>query len=182
MGSWLGIAIDTYGRLIRGRNWKRWITIINDALFWIVQGMLVFYVLLQINEGEMRFYILLALLCGYAAYRALLDRMYLKVLEALIQCTLKTYRFCKKAVFILVINPTKELLKLLYTLCMIIISFTISVIFFLLKVIYTPFLWIGKGIWRLVPKEKFKKISNKLGFLVRLKNVIRVWIKKDKKE
>ncbi|OIJ20513.1 spore cortex biosynthesis protein YabQ [Anaerobacillus alkalidiazotrophicus] len=173
MGGWLGMAIDTYSRLIRGRNWKKWITVINDSLFWVLQGLLVFYILLQVNEGEMRFYILLALLCGYSCYRALLFSIYLKILEALISTIIKTYKFCKAALFMLIINPTKELLKLLYKLCMMVISFTISVIFFLLEVIYTPFVWIGKGIWRLLPKEKIKKYKSKLGFLSKIKNYIK---------
>lgn len=178
MGGWLGIAIDTYSRLIRGRHWNKWITVINDSLFWILQGLFVFFVLLQINEGEMRFYILLALLCGYSCYRALLYTIYIKVLEAIIQGIIKTYKFIKSAIFILVINPTKEILKFVYKLCMMLLSFLITVIFFLLKVIYTPFLWGGKGIWRLMPKEKLQKIKNKLGFFTKMKNYIKRWFTK----
>ncbi|OIJ14455.1 spore cortex biosynthesis protein YabQ [Anaerobacillus arseniciselenatis] len=178
MGGWLGMAIDTYSRLIRGRKWKQWITVINDSLFWIIQGLLVFYILLQINEGEMRFYILLALLCGYSCYRALLYRIYQNILEATIQAIIKTYKFCKAALFMLVINPTKGLLKLLYTVCMMILSFLITVIFFLLKVLYTPFIWLGRGIWRLLPKEKLDKFSNKLGFFKKIKNYIMRWFTK----
>ncbi|RXJ00919.1 spore cortex biosynthesis protein YabQ [Anaerobacillus alkaliphilus] len=178
MGGWLGMAIDTYSRLIRGRHWNKWITVINDSLFWILQGLFVFYVLLQINEGEMRFYILLALLCGYSCYRALLYRVYMKVLEAVIQGIIKTYKFLKATLFILIINPTKEILKFLYKLCMMIIGFLITVIFFLLKIIFTPFKWVGRGIWRLLPKEKFRKLINKLGFLKKLKNYIKRWLSK----
>ncbi|MCT8136380.1 spore cortex biosynthesis protein YabQ [Anaerobacillus sp. CMMVII] len=178
MGGWIGMAIDTYSRLIRGRSWNKWITVINDGLFWILQGLLVFYVLLQINEGEMRFYILVALLCGYSCYRALLFRIYLKMLEAVIQGVIRTYRFLKAALFMLVINPIKELLKFLYKLCMMIVSFSITVIFFLLKIIYTPFVWIGRLIWRLVPKEKLKKFYNKLGFYKKVKNYIKRWFTK----
>ena len=178
MGGWLGMAIDTYSRLIRGRKWNRWITVINDGLFWILQGLLVFFILLQLNEGEMRFYILIALLCGYSCYRALLYRIYQNILEAIIQTIIKTYKFCKAALFMLVINPTKELLKLLYTVCMMIISFLITVIFFLLKVLYTPFIWMGRGIWRLLPKEKLNKFTKKLGFLKKIKNYIKRWFKR----
>ncbi len=180
MGGWLGMAIDTYSRLIRGRQWNKWITVINDSMFWILQGLFVFYVLLQINEGEMRFYVLLALLCGYACYRALLFHIYTKFLEAVIQGTIKTYKFLKSALFILLINPIKELLKFLYKLCMMILGFLFTVIIFLLKIILTPFKWIGRGIWRLLPKEKFKKLIKKLGFFEKVKNYIKRWfIKKD---
>ncbi len=175
MGVWLGVAIDTYSRLIRGRHWNKWITVINDSLFWVLQGLGVFWVLLQLNEGEMRFYIILALLCGYSCYQAILATIYMKILEAFIQAIIKTYKFCKSVLFILVINPTKVLLKLFYKLCMMIISFLLTVIFFLLKLIYTPFLWIGRKIWRLIAKEKLKKIKNKLGILKKIKNYIKRW-------
>lgn len=178
MGGWLGMAVDTYSRLIRGRSWNKWVTVINDSLFWIFQGLFVFYVLLQINEGEMRFYILLALLCGYAFYRALLFNIYQKTLEVIIKTIVNIFKFCKVTIVMVVINPTKELLKLLYTMCMMIISFSITVIFFLLKVIYTPFIWIGRGIWRLLPNEKFKKMINRIGFLVKIKNIIKRWFTK----
>lgn len=178
MGGWLGMAIDTYSRLIRGRSWNKWITVINDSLFWVLQGLFIFFVLLQVNEGEMRFYILVALLCGYSCYRALLDNMYMKILEAIIQGIIKTYRFCKAALFILIINPIKQILKFSYKLCMILLSFLITVIFFLLKIIYTPFIWIGRGFWRLLPKKKLKKLKGKLGFFTKVKNYIMRWIQK----
>lgn len=178
MGGWVGISIDTYSRLIRGRRWNKWITVINDSLFWIIQGLFVFFILLQVNEGEMRFYILLALLCGYSCYRALLDNMYKKMLDALINATIKTFKFCKAAFFALIINPTKVLLKLLFSMCMIILGFFTKVVFFLLKVAYTPFLWIGKFIWSFVPKEKLNKIKNKLGFIRKIKKYIMRWFTK----
>lgn len=177
MGGWLGIAIDTYSRLIRGRKWNKLITVINDSLFWILQALFIFFILLQINEGEMRFYILLALLCGYSIYRALLYKIYHSVLETTIHAIVKIVRFCKTALVVLFINPTKELLKLLYRVCMIIIRILKIVIFFLLKFLYTPFLWLGRGIWRLLPNGKLIKFKNKLGFLKKVKNYINRWKK-----
>lgn len=173
MGGWLGIAIDTYSRLIRGRKWHKWITVINDSLFWVLQGLLVFYIMLQINEGEMRFYILLALLCGYSCYRALLGNVYQRILEITIRTIIKTLRFFKTAILVLIINPTKELLKLLYKVCMIIIRISKKVIFFLLMLFFTPFIWAGRAIWRLFPNGKLSKFKNKLGFMKKIKNYIK---------
>lgn len=170
MGGWLGIAIDTYSRLIHGRKWNKLITVINDSLFWILQGLFIFFILLQINEGEMRFYILLALLCGYSCYRVFFYKIYQHVLETTIHVIVKIVLFCKTAVIVLVINPTKELLKLLYTVCMIIVRMSKIVIFFMLTILFLPFLWVGRGIWRLLPNEKFK---NKIGFLKKIKNYIK---------
>lgn len=177
MGGWLGIAIDTYSRLIRGRKWNKLITVINDSLFWFLHGLFIFYILLQINEGEMRFYILLALLCGYACYRTLFDKVYQRVLEATIRAFVTIFQFFRTALIVLIINPIKELLKFLYLVCMIIIKILKIVIFFLLMLFYTPIIWVGKGIWEILPNEKLKKFQNKLGFLKKIKNYIKRWKK-----
>ena len=63
MGSWLGAALDTYNRFLQRQDRTHWIVLINDILFWIVQGLIIFYVLLLVNEGELRFYIFLSILC-----------------------------------------------------------------------------------------------------------------------
>ncbi|MGO4890182.1 spore cortex biosynthesis protein YabQ [Anaerobacillus sp. MEB173] len=179
MGIWLGLAIDTYGRFVRNRKWYRWVYIINDCLFWIVQALFVFYMLLLVNEGEMRFYILLALMLGFSAYKALLQNVYERLLEKVIQTAILTYRFTKKLIFVFIVNPTKLLLKLLYSLCMMLISLLLSVLLFLWKCIYIPILWIGRLLsrvfWRFVPKEKLKYLKNKAGFFIKMKNVVRKW-------
>ena len=36
---------------------KRWLVFIHDILFWIVQALFVFYVLLLVNEAELRIYV-----------------------------------------------------------------------------------------------------------------------------
>ena len=59
MGVWLGVAVDTYGRFMHPNRWSI-LLFLSDILFWIVQSLLVFFVLLQVNEGEIRFYIFIA--------------------------------------------------------------------------------------------------------------------------
>lgn len=57
MGGWLGLSIDTYSRFLQRRKRARFIVFINDVLFWLLQGLIIFYVLLLVNEGELRVYI-----------------------------------------------------------------------------------------------------------------------------
>ncbi len=47
-----------------------------------------FYVLLLVNEAELRIYVFLALLCGFAAYQSMLKAIYMRLLNFLI------YIFC----------------------------------------------------------------------------------------
>ena len=72
---------------------KRWLVFIHDILFWIVQALFVFYVLLLVNEAELRIYVFLALLCGFAAYQSLLKALYMKLLNFLIYIFMQTTYF-----------------------------------------------------------------------------------------
>ncbi|ARK28456.1 spore cortex biosynthesis protein YabQ [Halalkalibacter krulwichiae] len=166
MGIYIGAAIDTYGRFTRKRTSFNWLLACNDVLFWLVQALVVFYVLMQANNGEIRFYIFLALICGYAAYQALFKNFYQKLLERLIIRTIQTYRVTVKLIFILLINPIKYLLKVLYSLCMMVLTACFTVLLFLFKLIWRPVKWLGvllfkwTGIDKLI--NKYKPIFNKI--------------------
>ncbi len=78
MGSFFGVMFDTYQRFLDRPNRKSWIVFFNDLLFWVIQALIIFYILFLVNNGELRFYIFIALLCGFAAYQSLLKGIYLK--------------------------------------------------------------------------------------------------------
>lgn len=50
MGLWLGASLDTYRLFVIRARTARWLLFIHDILFWILQGLLFFYVLLHVNE------------------------------------------------------------------------------------------------------------------------------------
>ncbi|MCM3762577.1 spore cortex biosynthesis protein YabQ [Alkalihalobacillus oceani] len=138
MGSYIGAAIDTYHRFSKRRNSFHWFVACNDVLFWLMQALVVFYVLLQTNHGEIRFYVFLALICGYAAYQAILRRFYRGLLERCILLTVSIYRGIVSLFQYLVIKPVTFILKLLYSLCMMIVTGCIAVILFLLRLVFVP--------------------------------------------
>ncbi|KHF38327.1 spore cortex biosynthesis protein YabQ [Halalkalibacter okhensis] len=144
MGVYIGAAIDTYGRFTRNRKKPsfNWIVACNDILFWLVQALIVFYVLLQSNYGEIRFYIFLALVCGFAAYQALLQTLYRTLLERIIEKIIQLYQITIKLFTILLINPVKYLLKLLYSLCIMVLTTCLTVLLFLLRLIWRPIKWV----------------------------------------
>lgn len=160
-GLYLGAAIDTYKRFSKKSHSFHWLVALNDLLFWFIQALIVFYVLLQSNYGEVRFYIFLALLCGYAAYQALFQSVYKKLLETVITLCIKTYQLIRKLFFALIISPIKFILKVLYSLCMMIVSTVLAVFLFILKLIWKPI----KGLTILLLKwtgllEKAKKVQS----------------------
>ena len=92
-GQFLWSCPDTYNRFLKRSERKRWIVFIHDFLFWVIQGLLIFYVLFLVNEGEFRFYLFLALLCGFSAYQALLKSLYRSSLELFIKIVIKIFEF-----------------------------------------------------------------------------------------
>lgn len=167
MGIWIGLALDTYHRFIPKKKKFHWMTALCDLLFWVIQGLVVFYILLLVNEGQMRFYIVLALLCGYAAYKALFQKSYLRILEGIIQFFIIFYRTIKRFVQIFFINPIKWLLKVIYTLCMMILSTMLTVFLWVVKIVWIPIKWLLIKIYKLTRLEQI------MGWISRL-----IWIKK----
>ena len=105
MGVFFGAGLDTYNRFLKRSKRKSWLVFINDVLFWILQGLFIFFVLFRVNQGELRFYIFIALLCGFAAYQSLFKGIYLRWLEMLISFVISVFRFFVKIVYLLVYKP-----------------------------------------------------------------------------
>lgn len=183
MGSYLGAAIDTYNRFLFRSKRKSWLVFLNDIFFWILQGLIFFYVLFVINQGELRFYIFLAILCGFAAYQSLLKRGYARVLEIIITMIISIYRYAVKIFLFLIYRPIVSLLLGCVSLVMVIgkglfmlVKWTIQVVWMIIRLVFTPVKWLLILFWNLLPKhikKTVEKLYNKLaGYYQRIKNTI----------
>jgi spore cortex biosynthesis protein YabQ len=188
MGSWLGAALDTYNRFLQRQDRKHWIVFMNDILFWIVQGLVIFYVLLLVNEGELRFYIFLAILCGYAAYQSLFRIIYLKVLEWMISLAMRLYRFFIRLCYYLIVRPIQLFLQTLLVFSFFIwksFLFVLRILYQCIKLLFAPVRWIGFIIWRGIPQnwqETLKNFFSHLAGIIRqVKNMIVKWTLKLRK-
>jgi spore cortex biosynthesis protein YabQ len=168
MGSLFGASLDTYSRFLQRRKRKNWIVFLNDFLFWILQGLSIFYVLFIVNEGDLRFYIFLALLCGFAAYQSLLKRGYLKVLEWVISVAISTYKISVNLFKTLIYQPLRFLLISTISLLLFIgktlislIKTLLKIIYWILKVAWKPFELLFLLFWKLLPK-RIKKIVERI--------------------
>lgn len=188
MGSWLGAALDTYGRFLKRPKRAQWFVFINDILFWVLQGLIIFYTLLSVNEGELRVYVFLALLCGYAAYQSLFRTGYLRLLDVLISGVISTYRFIAKTIYLLIVRPLQLLIQFLivlalggFKLVMALSKILYNILLVLLKIILSPIHWIGVLLWKLVPRNLkkllVKYLYNYAGILRKIKNIKYVIIK-----
>jgi spore cortex biosynthesis protein YabQ len=196
MGSLFGAALDTYNRFLNRPKRKRWLVFLNDILFWILQALFIFYILFIVNFGEIRFYIFIALLCGFAAYQAVLKHLYLRFLEAIIQFFISLYNFIVKMFNNLIFSPIKWLILLLLSfligigkVILSILLFSWKIIKWILKIFFTPLVWVMKGIWSILPKnitKNVEKLYNKIAGISSLyikkvnKLVMKLFNKKEK--
>jgi spore cortex biosynthesis protein YabQ len=192
MGSLFGAMLDTYQRFLKRPKRKSIIVFINDLFFWIIQALLIFYTLFQVNNGELRFYIFLALLCGFAAYQSLFKSLYLKLLEMVIQLVISVYRLIKKTYLILIYKPVIWLIQLVISIILLLgrglytlVKFILKVLLFVVKIILTPLQKIMLIFWNLLPKglkKNVEKLYNKMaGNFKGIKEYIVKWIQKWKK-
>ncbi len=74
-----GVFFDIY-RLIRGfENPNKFLTIIQDLLFWTLTSIVVFIFLMYTNEGYINFYVYVCLIIGVYLYLKLLSRVFIKL-------------------------------------------------------------------------------------------------------
>ncbi|KWW12442.1 MULTISPECIES: spore cortex biosynthesis protein YabQ [Peribacillus] len=183
MGSGFGAALDTYSRFLKRSERKRWIVFIHDFLFWIIQGLLIFYVLFLVNEGEFRFYLFLALFCGFAAYQALFKGFYQRLLELLIHLVIKLARFITNSVHMLIFLPIKWVIVSIIAIVMGLGKFAFAllkwagkIVLFILNVFWKPIKWMLTYMWNLLPvfvTKNVGKFYNKgKGILLKIKNSI----------
>ncbi|MFE8704044.1 spore cortex biosynthesis protein YabQ [Cytobacillus sp. FJAT-54145] len=189
MGSYFGASLDTYNRFLKRSERKSWIVFCNDILFWLLQGLSIFYTLFVVNQGELRFYIFVALLCGFAAYQALFKQVYLRLLEIVISMIISIYQFLVKVFMVLIYRPVQSLLFALLSIIIMLgkgllalVSLLFKVLLFITKVLFSPIKWIFLLIWKLLPKyikNYVEKLYNKLaGYYNKIKNTFNTWFLK----
>jgi spore cortex biosynthesis protein YabQ len=192
MGSLFGMMFDTYQRFLDRPNRKSWIVFFNDLLFWVIQALIIFYTLFLVNNGELRFYIFVALLCGFAAYQSLFKGIYLRLLEFIINTVIAIYRFMRRAFLLLIYKPVLGLIQLIISIIILLgrglfslVKFILNILWVVLKVIWVPIEKIMLLLWKLLPKtikKSVEKLYNKTaGIFMEIKNYLLKIIKKWKK-
>lgn len=87
-----GVCFDIY-RLIRGfENANKFMTILQDLLFWVLTSIVVFVFLLYTNEGYINFYVYLCLIIGVYLYLKCLSTAFIKAQFNLIKFYGKVFR------------------------------------------------------------------------------------------
>jgi spore cortex biosynthesis protein YabQ len=192
MGALFGVMFDTYQRFLDRPNRKSWIVFFNDLLFWVIQALIIFYILFLVNNGELRFYIFVALLCGFAAYQSLFKGIYLRLLEFIIKTVIAIYRFMRRAFQLLIYKPVLGLIQLVISIIILLgrglfslVKFVLKILSVVLRVIWVPIEKIVLLLWKLLPKtikKSVEKLYNKTaGIFMEIKNYLLKLMKKWKK-
>ncbi|MFP7300254.1 spore cortex biosynthesis protein YabQ [Neobacillus niacini] len=192
MGTLFGVMFDTYQRFLDRPNRKSWIVFFNDLLFWVIQALIIFYILFLVNNGELRFYIFVALLCGFAAYQSLFKGIYLKLLELIINTVIAIYKFMRKMFQLLIYKPVVGLIQLIISIVILLgrglyslVQFVLKILWVILKVIFVPIEKIIVLLWKLLPKtikKSVEKLYNKTaGIFMEIKNYLLKLMNKWKK-
>ncbi|ABV60745.1 MULTISPECIES: spore cortex biosynthesis protein YabQ [Bacillus] len=149
MGIWLGASLDTYKLFVNREKTAKWLLIIHDLLFWLVQGLLFFYVLLLTNEGEFRVYIFLAVALGFSMYQALMKQLYMNILKFLVMCVYQAALILKRLVMSIVFQPIRWLITFIISAIMFLlhlllrlVHFTFRLVWKVLSIVCYPLIWL----------------------------------------
>jgi spore cortex biosynthesis protein YabQ len=149
MGIWLGASLDTYKLFVNREKTAKWLLIIHDLLFWLVQGLLFFYVLLLTNEGEFRVYIFLAVALGFSMYQALMKQLYMNILKFLVMCVYQAVLILKRLVMSIVFQPIRWLITFIISAIMFLlhlllrlVHFTFRLVWKVLSIVCYPLIWL----------------------------------------
>jgi len=97
-GMMTGVFFDIY-RLIRGfRNPNKFLTIIQDLLFWTLTSIVIFVFLMYTNEGYINFYVYVCLVIGVYLYLKLLSKVFINVQYKLLKFNGKVFRVILNAI------------------------------------------------------------------------------------
>lgn len=131
-GIYLGIANDTFRRFSSLWSKSRVLTYLLEILFWLSQVTILFYMLYELNYGEIRFYYFIALTFGFTVYITFFQSLYKKLLHLFIIFVTKMLAILYKLCVAPIIYIIRLLIRLLISILRIIVKIVIAIIKFIL--------------------------------------------------
>lgn len=175
VGVYLGCMFDTLDRF--SFHWKdrRIFAYLIEISFWLMQSLLLFYLLLLVNQGEVRFSYLIAVFLGFMIYQRIVAQWYKRVLEVIIRIVTAFYRFFYRAVEVLIVYPLRWTFHVLLALVIFLFQLFCHILRLIWQLIYIPIRTIGRLLWRLIPKNAHKYLVSFAGFYSKIENIILRW-------
>jgi|SRR5699024_6800862 len=151
-GMYLGMANETFRRFAPYLHRSIVLMYFAEIAFWLMQTMLLYYVLFRINYGELRFYLFIALIFGFLCYQQFLRKIYIAILNVCITII--------KNIFLTLYKLT--IVPILY-----ITNLIVQIVRFFLRTLYRVLRWIVQLVlirpikW-LLPKKVHDFISKSI--------------------
>lgn len=183
-GMLMGVAFDVYRVFQSLLRLRLWMIHVLDFIYWLGATLLVFVILLQNNEGQLRLYLFVALAVGLWFYFANCSSYTIKIVISLISIIQRIWQFFCYLVEVLIIRPLYLLLVIGAWIGQVGMSFvwglTVGLFRMLrpLVILFYPFqklfLWITRPLIRKV-YPWYASICSKIQILW---NRLRNWLKK----
>ncbi len=167
-GLYVGFATETYRRLSVAWKNRRVFMYLSEISYWLLQTCILFYVLYQVNNGEMRVYIFLTCLFGYSVYVVLFRSVYKRVLEIIIKIVVAMVEGLIKAVYTLFIQPMIWIVQALIT----VFLFFLQLLYWILKIVLYVLLYPLRILLSILKKLIPEKVKNKITKLARFCSTI----------
>jgi spore cortex biosynthesis protein YabQ len=155
-GIGMGAVFDGYRVAARELNAGRvWIPVF-DLLYWLLAALVVFRVLLEVNEGEVRLPVFLGFFIGLAFYFWLLSDPVIRLYRLLAAAVRSVFRFAVRAADALVVRPVLRLAALAIGLFRLVCRASIALVRFvvqLLSPILGLFARLARPLWLPVRKK-----------------------------
>ncbi|WP_232699029.1 spore cortex biosynthesis protein YabQ [Brevibacillus daliensis] len=172
-GVLMGMGFDTYHVFKNKGRFPLWVVFILDILFWLTSIGVVFYVLVVVNGGIVRFPIYFGLIIGAWIYFLLVSKTYIQFLLAVIKWAIRIMNFSVKVIDMLLVRPLELIFRFFWISLVFLFSFVVKFLVVLWKIItfpMSPFVRWGRKLW--------KRIEPKIAGL---KGIVKKWISKSKK-
>lgn len=154
VGLFIGISYDTYLRF--SSYWKQLsiLSFMLEIAFWFIQTFILFFVLLDVHDGQLRWYVFAACLLGVSIYYVALQKIYRYILNKLILLIQTLFKY-------IVIIPVGIIIQVCFFILQKAYQLIYAVIRIVLLIIFKPIFAVFSRIFRLMP-EKVQKSFYKL--------------------
>src|SRR5699024_817496 len=132
-GVYLGIVQDTFRRFSQYWTKKIVLRYLLEILFWVLQTLIIFYVMCLVSAVVLPLYLFLSCLLGFSMYQALFKKLYLRLLEVLLSIGKHILHFIGRVFSILVLSPLKALFVFVIGIILFLSRFLITIGKFILK-------------------------------------------------
>src|SRR5690625_4617312 len=176
-GIYLGIATETFRRI--SVVWRKWTFLIYflEIGYWIFQTCLLFFVLYQVNNGELRVYIFLACLLGFSMYQVLFKATYQRILEWIIKVIVTVTNGIIKVIDTMIVRPIKWIIMVLVRTIQYILTICYRILLFIGKIMFYPVQFLISFIKKRIPEKTSNKINKSLTICSTIIYKFKKWLK-----